>query len=50
MMAKKKKKMIEKNRCQLCGSYSRVISKYGLNICGKCFREVAESMGFTKYQ
>ncbi|MBD3262378.1 MAG: 30S ribosomal protein S14, partial [Candidatus Altiarchaeales archaeon] len=25
-----------------------LIHKYGLNICRRCFREVAESIGFRK--
>lgn len=36
--------------CSFCGTHSRVIRKYGLMICGKCFREVASKMGFKKYE
>jgi small subunit ribosomal protein S14 len=35
--------------CRRCGSHERVIRKYGLNICGRCFREVAKDLGFRKY-
>jgi len=35
--------------CRRCGSTRGVIRKYGLNYCRKCFREVAESIGFKKY-
>jgi small subunit ribosomal protein S29e len=36
--------------CRRCGSYGPVIRKYGLNLCRHCFREVAEKLGFKKYQ
>ncbi len=50
-MSKKESKKGKKDipTCKICGSHKRVIRKYGLNICGKCFREVAEKMGFKKY-
>ncbi len=34
--------------CKRCGGTRRFISKYGLNICGRCFREVAKDLGFRK--
>ncbi len=34
--------------CQRCGTTRRHINKYGLNICGRCFREVAAQLGFKK--
>ncbi|MBS3063840.1 MAG: 30S ribosomal protein S14 [DPANN group archaeon] len=34
--------------CQRCGGTRRMIKKYGLNICGRCFREVAKELGFRK--
>jgi small subunit ribosomal protein S14 len=34
--------------CKRCGGKRRHISKYGLNICGRCFREVAQELGFKK--
>jgi small subunit ribosomal protein S14 len=34
--------------CKRCGGTRRHISKYGLNICGRCFREVALELGFKK--
>ena len=37
------------HKCILCGSNERVIRRYGLMICGRCFREVASDMGFKKY-
>lgn len=33
-------------RCIICGSHDRVIRRYGLNICGRCFREMAKQLGF----
>ncbi len=44
--AKKKKEL---PTCQICGTHRRVIRKYGLNICGRCLREVAEQIGFKKH-
>ena len=35
-------------RCTVCGSVKGLIHKYGLNICRRCFREVAPSIGFKK--
>lgn len=36
--------------CRRCGKRGRgVIRKYGLNICRRCFREVAREIGFKKY-
>jgi len=37
------------HRCKRCGSTKGVIRKYGINLCRKCFREVAEEIGFKKY-
>jgi len=33
-------------RCIICGSHDRVIRRYGLYICGRCFREWAKTLGF----
>lgn len=35
--------------CIRCGSRDAVIQKYGLYLCRQCFREVAYSIGFRKY-
>ncbi|MFH1788645.1 MAG: 30S ribosomal protein S14 [Candidatus Altiarchaeota archaeon] len=35
--------------CVVCGARRGMIHKYGLNICRRCFRETAESIGFKKY-
>ena len=36
-------------RCRRCGRPGGFISKYGLNLCRSCFREVATSIGFKKF-
>ena len=35
--------------CRICGTTRGVIGKYGLMICRRCFKEVAEKLGFRKY-
>ena len=38
-------------KCKRCGrGKGSNISRHGLNICRRCFREVAQSIGFTKYR
>ncbi len=39
----------QKVMCIRCGTREAVIRKYGLNICRRCFREVAPELGFKKY-
>lgn len=36
-------------RCRRCGSHGPIIRKYGLYLCRQCFRELAPSIGFRKY-
>ncbi len=49
-MAKKNENFDARNlRCLVCGSKRGLIHKYGLNICRRCFREDAISIGFKKY-
>ncbi|MCX8194628.1 MAG: 30S ribosomal protein S14 [Candidatus Micrarchaeota archaeon] len=36
-------------KCRFCGSARALIRSYGLRICRRCFREVAEEIGFRKY-
>ena len=46
---KKNKRADNKNlRCGVCGNNRGLIHKYGLNICRRCFREVAPQIGFKK--
>ena len=35
--------------CRRCGQYGAVIRSYDLMLCRQCFREVAEKLGFRKY-
>lgn len=35
--------------CRLCGNNERVIRRYGIMVCTRCFREVATDIGFKKY-
>ncbi len=38
-----------KKECRRCGRTGRgVISKYGLDYCRQCFREIAEDLGFEQ--
>ena len=36
-------------RCRRCGRIRGRISKYRLNYCRQCFREIATKIGFKKY-
>ncbi|MBS3794688.1 MAG: 30S ribosomal protein S14 [Candidatus Thorarchaeota archaeon] len=35
--------------CMRCGTHQGIIRRYNLNLCRRCFREVAEKLGFRKY-
>lgn len=48
-MTKYDKKGKGKRKCRICGGVEGLIRKYGLNVCRKCFREIAEEIGFKKY-
>ncbi len=37
-------------KCVRCGTHSAIIRSYGLNICRRCFREIAPALGFKKYE
>jgi len=39
----------KKRRCRNCKTREAVIRKYGLNLCRRCFKELAEQLGFKKY-
>lgn len=47
---KDRKTGIAAQRCEKCGRFGAHISSYGLHLCRHCFREVAEELGFKKYQ
>ncbi|KAH9084710.1 hypothetical protein Ae201684P_001950 [Aphanomyces euteiches] len=38
------------SHCRACATTRGVISKYGLNMCRRCFRERATQIGFVKYR
>ncbi len=44
----KKKQEKEARYCKICGNNKGMIHKYGINVCRRCFKEVAEKMGFKK--
>jgi small subunit ribosomal protein S14 len=49
-LTKKNAKMDARNlRCSICKCHRGVIHKYHLEICRRCFREVANRIGFRKY-
>ena len=45
---KKRKAGLSVKRCIRCGSTRGHIDKYGLNVCRRCFREIAKELGFKK--
>ena len=36
-------------KCELCGRYDGMISKYKFKLCRICFREIAPNVGFKKF-
>ena len=36
--------------CKRCGSYNGLIQKFDVTLCRQCFRDVANGMGFKKYE
>ena len=36
-------------KCRRCGRVRGHISKYGLDLCRQCFREIATKIGFKKF-
>jgi small subunit ribosomal protein S14 len=36
-------------KCKRCGRTGAHISKYGINLCRHCFRDIATKIGFKKY-
>ena len=45
----KRKFGITTKKCKRCGRLGGHISKYKLGICRHCFREVAQKIGFRRY-
>ncbi|MHA2363370.1 MAG: 30S ribosomal protein S14 [Candidatus Hodarchaeales archaeon] len=49
-MSEQRKKYGRGNReCQRCGTRRALIRRYNLNYCRRCFREIANDLGFKKY-
>ena len=49
-LQEKNKKMDSRNlKCTICRTNKGLIHKYNLNICRRCFREVAPRIGFNKF-
>mgnify|MGYP000333162117 CR=1 len=46
---KERKHGIAKFCCKICGARRGFIKSYGLNLCRKCFRDIATEIGFKKY-
>ena len=46
---KDRKSGIAKKKCERCGRFGAHLSQYNLNLCRQCFREIAEEIGFHKY-
>ena len=36
--------------CRRCGQYTAMMQTYDLMLCRQCFREVAKSLGFKKFE
>jgi ribosomal protein S14 len=48
-MTQEKKRTKDKKKCIRCKARDGVISKYGLNLCRRCFKDKALELGFKKY-
>ncbi|MCB9358577.1 30S ribosomal protein S14 [Candidatus Woesearchaeota archaeon] len=46
---KKRSCGISLKRCKRCGRIKGHVSKYGLDLCRQCFRDIATKIGFKKY-
>ena len=48
---KKERKFGKGSRpCVRCGTFGPIIRRYNLNVCRKCFRDIATQLGFKKYE
>jgi ribosomal protein S14 len=36
-------------KCKRCGRHGAHVSKYKLDLCRQCFREIATEIGFRRY-
>jgi len=46
---KKRSTGIGTRPCKNCGRYGAHIRSYGLHLCRTCFRDLAKSIGFRKF-
>lgn len=46
---KERKIGITVKKCERCGRFGAHLNQYNLNLCRQCFREIAEEIGFKKY-
>ena len=46
---KKRKFGVASKKCERCGRFGAHISSYNLHLCRHCFREIADKIGFKKY-
>lgn len=46
---KERKIGIAVKKCERCGRFGAHLSQYNLNLCRQCFREIANEIGFKKY-
>jgi small subunit ribosomal protein S14 len=37
-------------KCKRCGTHVAVIQSHGIMLCRRCFRELADNLGFKKYE
>lgn len=40
---------IAKQKCKRCGRFGGHVGQYNIHLCRHCFREIAEEIGFKKY-
>ena len=40
---------VRTKKCRRCGRMGGHVSKYNLNLCRHCFREIATKLGFKRY-
>ena len=38
-----------KKKCSRCGTCRGVINKYHIKLCRRCFKDLAEKIGFKKF-
>ncbi len=46
---KDRKSGIAAKKCVRCGRFGAHLNQYRLHLCRQCFREIAEELGFKKY-